>query len=284
MFYQKEKTKIENIGVLFSFYILFVLRFILIIFPNYFFDYNKNGWCIYSIGTYLFTLILIYFERKRLIDFKIDKISLSIIVFLKPLEPIILALVYKMDSQLSLSNIGGKVLVGISLLFLPVYLKIMKGMNTSNRQLSPLLIGFILGFICLIIKSFFQLESTINMSIENGFSLLLSFSAIYEVFYQMSYAAISEEPFFRGFVWGYLEKLKLNTILIVFIQIVLFTLGHLFYFKNNPISFFVYVPLTTLFLCIGIIVTKKLSASIVTHSIVNSLSPPINIIMNGLVK
>jgi len=87
---------------------------------------------------------------------------------------------------------------------------------------------------------------------------------------QLNNAALSEEPLFRGFIWGYLKKRNWKEHWILLFQAFIFSLGHIYYLPKLPIAF-----LGTFFagLVFGLVVwkSKSISASIVVHGLANSM-------------
>jgi membrane protease YdiL (CAAX protease family) len=100
-------------------------------------------------------------------------------------------------------------------------------------------------------------------------STLYSIGVIFP--YQIGYAAITEEPLFRGFLWGALRKQNWKEGWINIFQTILFTISHLYYFNTNRLALFITVPL-------GAFVFGKLASrsnskatSMVTHGMMNAL-------------
>ncbi|CAG0930278.1 hypothetical protein TFLX_01635 [Thermoflexales bacterium] len=95
--------------------------------------------------------------------------------------------------------------------------------------------------------------------------------AVPSFIYQLGYAAVSEEPLFRGFLWGYLRKLKCPEKWIWLFQTGLFMLGHIYYVTNAPVSFWIIVP-------VGGLVTgwlawrsRSIATSMAAHGALNAL-------------
>jgi len=89
--------------------------------------------------------------------------------------------------------------------------------------------------------------------------------------HQTGYAAVYEEPIFRGFLWGYLESKGLKEVRILLIQAGLFTLGHFYYFPNTLYSFLFIVPVCSLILGVLVEKTRTISSSIIAHGVINGL-------------
>jgi membrane protease YdiL (CAAX protease family) len=99
-----------------------------------------------------------------------------------------------------------------------------------------------------------------------------SFTFLLPVFFtQMTWAAVFEEPLFRGFLWGYLRRVQWENGWIWLFQAILFTLGHVYYLQTEAIGpWFVRMMLTSL--VIGFIAwrAKSIFASMVTHGMFNT--------------
>lgn len=92
----------------------------------------------------------------------------------------------------------------------------------------------------------------------------------YLFIYWMGHAAVLEEPAFRGFLWGYLEQHRWSGMRIWLLQAALFWLGHLRYI-DNPLLFWVTVPLGGLLLGWLSWHSKSLAPSMVAHAAYNTL-------------
>ena len=87
----------------------------------------------------------------------------------------------------------------------------------------------------------------------------------------MTWAAVLEEPLFRGFLWGYLRRVRWKDGWIWLFQALLITLGHVFYLKTEAIGpWFIRMMLPSL--VIGFIAwrAKSIFASMVTHGVFNA--------------
>jgi membrane protease YdiL (CAAX protease family) len=91
-----------------------------------------------------------------------------------------------------------------------------------------------------------------------------------QVFYQLGYAAVAEEPLFRGFLWGYLRKAGWKDVWIWLFQTGLFMLAHIYYINQLPISFWIIVPVSTLVLGALAWRSKTISASMGAHTMMNA--------------
>lgn len=236
--------------------------------------FARSEWIetIFQIGTYLLTACLIYFERKRLADFHIDKLGLIIIILIKPIQTIILS-IWKYDSQLTFPNYPS-LLIWLIAIFLAIALwRDRKALpKFTYASLGWLGMGVAVGLgmtLLLIYPGSLTIEKSI---IPNQFNAASGYrNPFVFMVYQLGYAAISEEPLFRGFLWGYLQKSKWKNVWIWLFQAGLFTFAHLYYFKTSPFSFWVVVPVGAL--TQGAIAwrSKTITSSMAAHAVGNAL-------------
>jgi membrane protease YdiL (CAAX protease family) len=235
----------------------------------------KASWIpiIYEIGTYFFSLLLIYWERRIIDLFNIDYFVLLLILVLKPIETIILKL-WGLNHFLAIDKIGGIIICIISLLFSILFIKEIKSFKSlkiSFINLLYIVIGIFVGIITIVILAYpssFQVnESYLPFSIKK----LLSSPFGIQILYQSGYAGVSEEPLFRGFIWGYLIKFGFKNWQAFLAQVFLFMLAHIYYINTLPISLFIIVPIGAI--STGLIVwkTKNISSSIAAHGVMNGL-------------
>jgi hypothetical protein len=83
---------------------------------------------------------------------------------------------------------------------------------------------------------------------------------------QMGYAAVTEEPFFRAFLWGYLRKAGWKHGWILLFQALLFVLAHVYTLKDFPISFWVIVPVGAVALGLLVWRSRTLVSSLAAHA------------------
>lgn len=134
-----------------------------------------------------------------------------------------------------------------------------------------ILIGIIAGIILALVLAIYKENQ------YKGIRVPLSFSVIFIPFItrfmtQITNAAIFEEPFFRGILWGYLRKKKWKEIYICLFQSGLFMLGHIYYINSIPFSFWIFVPLSGLVLGLLAWRSRSIATSMFAHGIINSLS------------
>ena len=198
---------------------------------------------VFSVGTYLLTAILIWWEREHLRDFWID--LAAAITFL------------------------------LQIFCFPIGIGLFAAMRRHQARFpSPppnvwrwALLGTIFAIVCNIFTLGLGMEpSSLRGSQQASFAFL-----ILAIFTQMTWAAVFEEPLFRGFLWGYLRRVRWKDGWIWLFQAILFTLGHVFYLRTEAIGpWFIRMLLPSL--VIGFIAwrAKSIFASMVTHGMFNA--------------
>ena len=88
----------------------------------------------------------------------------------------------------------------------------------------------------------------------------------------LGYAAATEEPLFRGFLWGHLRLAGWREGWIWLFQALLFMLGHIYYLPQLPVSFWVIVPLGGLIQGLLVWKSRTIVASMAAHGLSNVLS------------
>lgn len=237
--------------------------------------FTRPDWLdtIFQIGTYLLTACLIWWERDRLVDFYIDKLALGIIILFKPIQTIILSIWGVNELSLAFPNLPSLAFWIISLgLFLALWLSHAPLPKLSKLSWKWFGVGILVGLITILITAYpmsLQIDNSQIYGKPDILALLLQ--APVNFFYQLGYAAATEEPLFRAFLWGYLHKAGWKTVWIWLFQTGLFMLGHIYYIAKNPISFWFIVPLGGLTLGALVWRSKTISSSLAAHATVNAL-------------
>jgi len=185
----------------------FLVGFKMFVFVNETPDWLNS---IFQIGTYLLTAILIWWERGRLADFYIDRLALSIIILFKPIETLIL-MTWGFDTALTFPHWGSLIVWAIAAgLFIALWRSHLHlpGAQKSNWKWFGVGIGIGIGVAILL---GYPMSIQINSSpftypLHLWDILTILAQQVPSFFYQLGYAAVSEEPLFRGFLWGYLSK------------------------------------------------------------------------------
>lgn len=225
----------------------------------------------FQIGTYLLTACLIWWERDRLTDFYIDKLALGIIILFKPIQTIILA---KFNEQpFAFPSLPSLAFWIISLgLVLALWLRHAPLPKLSRLSFGWFGVGILVGLITVLIIAYpMSLQIDKSQIYDKPDFLAVLFQACGNFFYQLGYAAVTEEPLFRAFLWGYLQKAGWKTIWIWLFQAGLFMLAHIYYISKYPISFWFIVPVGALILGAIVWRSKTISSSLAVHATVNAL-------------
>lgn len=83
-------------------------------------------------------------------------------------------------------------------------------------------------------------------------------------------STLVEEVMFRGLLWMFLKKLNFSELKIVVLQAILFWLSHIYYANDNPISFWVIVPISSIVLGIVVWRTRSITSSTIAHILFNT--------------
>lgn len=232
---------------------------------------------LFQIGTYLLMAILIWWEKDRLADFHIDGLAIAIIILFKPIQTIILDFWGFRQLFLAFPNPGSLILwaiaLGLALALLVSHSTIPKPQVISLGWFG---IGTLAGIVIAIALGFpmsFQIPpSQINVAIGYKTQLLQALTPVFPSFpYQLGYAAVSEEPLFRGFLWGYLRKAGWRDVWIFLFQAGLFWLSHIYYLNRAPISFWIIVPVGAVVFGLMAWRSHSICTSMAAHASVNAL-------------
>lgn len=232
---------------------------------------------LFELCTYVLTLGLIWWERDRLALFHIDALSIVIIIFLKPIQTLFLGFLWitvQYDNILAFPRFPSLVIwIGAAVLFFVIRKKrpdLLKVQKTSWRWFG---IGILVG-----VGQALLLGYPMSLQLDPGFQnykpiLFNELLPILPIFvYQLGYAAVTEEPLFRGFLWGHLRKAGWNEWGIWLFQALLFALGHIYYLPQMPISFWVIVPVGSLVLGLLAWKSRTIVSSMAAHGFVNALT------------
>ncbi len=238
--------------------------------------WENNAWLepVYQIGTYFFTACLIWWERDRLVEFHIDKLALAIIILFKPVQTLMLGFWWGSVPILAFpkwpSLLIWLIALGLVLALWPSRALLPKLSKSSFRWLG---IGIVVGLLVVLLLGYPMSLQIDKSQIHGNINILAAFSspALIGFLYQLGYAAVSEEPLFRGFLWGYLQKLRWKGVWIWLFQAGLFMLGHIYYINEFPISFWIIVPVVSLVLGGLAWKSKTIASSLAAHATMNAL-------------
>ncbi|MGC9394823.1 MAG: CPBP family glutamic-type intramembrane protease [Anaerolineae bacterium] len=232
---------------------------------------------LFELCTYVLTLGLIWWERDRLALFHIDALSIVLIIFLKPIQTLYLGFLWitvQYDNILAFPRFSSLVIwIGAAVLFFVIRKKrpeLLKVQKTSWRWFG---IGILVGVGKALLLGY-PMSLQLDPSFQNYklilFNELLPILPIFV--YQLGYAAVAEEPLFRGFLWGHLRKTGWNEWGICLFQALLFALGHIYYLPQLPISFWITVPVGGLFFGLLAWKSRTIASSMAAHGLFNALA------------
>lgn len=237
--------------------------------------FSRPDWLdpIFQIGTYLLTACLIWWERERLADFHIDTLAIAIIILFKPIQTLFLALMGAQHLALAFPQ-------PLSLTLWVIAIVLLVTLRRSHTQFPKIqraslrwfAIGTMVGIATALLMGYpmsLQIDkSELPMRLELWPILVM---VVPNFVYQLGYAAVTEEPLFRGFLWGYLRKLKWPERWIWLFQAGLFMLGHIYYVTNAPISFWIIVPTGGLVMGWLAWRSRSIATSMAAHGAMNAL-------------
>jgi membrane protease YdiL (CAAX protease family) len=229
---------------------------------------NQMGAAIYEISTYLLTAFLIWWEREQLKDFHIDTPALALIIFLRPVQTLVLNY-WKVESPLAFPRPFGLPLWAISIgLVIALSKNGFKPVRTSARSLLWLAVGLFAGIGISIAENLSVFLSALG-HLQGPASTSRFFSSGLVLLYHLGFAPLNEEPLFRGFLWGYLRQSKWREMGILFFQAVLFTSAHVYFASQYPLTFWVLIPCTAILLGLLTWRARSIAPAIFTHGLVN---------------
>lgn len=225
---------------------------------------------VYEIGTYVLTLLFVWLERARLSDYYIDGLVVWLIVLFKPLQTLILAYWGYADSLAFPQWPSLIIWMAAASLIVALAWKDRGRFRVVRQSVWWFGWGLGVGAVMVVILSYPMSLQVTDADVPEAvglFSLLRPMSFLY----QIGYAAVSEEPLFRGILWGMLRKVGWHNTLIWLVQAALFVLGHVFYFGVFPMSFWIVVPVGSLILGGLAWRSRTIASSIGAHAISNAL-------------
>jgi len=255
----KIETNSKKNSVLYIIIVLLLLRFPLLYLGSFNIIPEEISFVIYLCVTYLFTGLFIYQNKDILPIYNITPIAL-IIFLLAPLAAIIAG----NDNDPTL--VVRLIMAALFLIFLLIRGKYKFKFSKVNIKkiiidvVLTALLCFIMPIVIHAIRGFPTIEAS-----------RMTFDIPYIWFFQLSLASVSEEPLFRGILWGFLRHKGIKEHWICIIQAVLFWVGHIYYF-NTGINFWIIHPLLAILLGLIVWKTKSITYSMILHSSVNTFT------------
>lgn len=221
---------------------------------------------IYEIFTYLLIVFLIWWEREQLAAYHLDFWSILIILFFKPLSVLLLPVMGLAKHPLALPHIPGIVILLIALVLVGLILwkKIDIGRPTGKGMLW-FIFGSLAGVALFVLYGILMIQ-WFGYPVPPDPGKLAWLAPLY----QLGYAAVSEEPLFRGFLWGGLKSAKVKEYWILLIQAFLFMIGHIHLLDTAQPGLFFGITFVNALL-FGLIVwrSRSLAASMGMHGFAN---------------
>jgi len=212
------------------------------------------------------TAFLIWWERDDLAAIHVDRLAVALIVFFKPAQTVMLSY-WGIDTSLTFPH-PASLFIWLVALLLAVSLELAApshapvGWRTATWVTSGLLAGLALSALANL-DAFRNTQELVPLSAVSA-STGLAF------FYQMGFAAVSEEPLFRGFLWGYVRRLGWNDAGVWLSQALLFMLAHLYFINALHIQFWLIVPAGGLILGLFAWRSRSIAPGMLAHAAYNS--------------
>lgn len=244
--------------------ILFGLRYPLLFLGEAAIIPPEFAFLFYTCFTYLFSGVFIVLYRKNLEQYNITKVALGVF-FLAPIMSIIMGNNY--DPSLWIRFLMAVVFIVI------LIIKRKDLIQISKKSVSTISINIILTLLlCATIPVLIHiLQGSPKVDLDSMTSEQAYFDLRRIWFFQLSSAAICEEPLFRGFVWGYMRNKNIKSIWICLTQAGLFWLGHIYYIDTG-LNFWIIHPAVAIILGLLVWKTKSITHTMVLHSSINTLT------------
>jgi membrane protease YdiL (CAAX protease family) len=225
----------------------------------------------FEVGTYLFTAIFLWWEARNLKEFHVDRLAIWIVVLFKPLETLLLK-ARDFDVPLAFPRPAAIAIWIIAIaLVLALWLRRKDLPRFRWSSLGWFGLGTLIGIGTSILLAWPMSYQAGDGVTPEAFWTILKQMAAWSFFYQIGYAAVSEEPLFRGFLWGAMRKAGWKEVWIWLLQAGLFMLGHVYFFSVYPISLFVIIPVGGLILGLVAWKSRTISATLPLHGAMNTL-------------
>lgn len=220
---------------------------------------------LFEIGTYTLIVFLIWWERENLQIHHMDALAIIIIILFKPLSTIILFF-WVPNDPIAFPNLlsFSFSIVAFILIVLILRKKIVLRMEI-RRTIFWFIVGGFLGIALFIVEGIIMIKYlNIPTPINPG-----NTAWIYPI-YQLGYAAVPEEPFFRGFLWGGLKKAGVKDLWILLIQAALFTSSHIHLItRSQPILLFGCIFIDAIIMGVLVWRSRLLSSTLSFHGFAN---------------
>lgn len=234
---------------------------------------NGEQWgpTIFQVGTYFLTAFLIWWERDALSEVHVDGLALIILLIFKPAQTLILRYL-GIDIPLAFPHPAGLLIWAIAIgLILALWRSGYKPVGINLSSLSWLAAGLMFGFVISALPNLRVFQSNANLGGHDyaGLSAVTK-SASVAFLYQLGFAAISEEPLFRGFLWGYLRRSGWREVYVWLAQAALFMSAHLYFKDALPFQFWIAVPASGLLFGVLAWRSRSITPGMMAHAAYNA--------------
>ena len=229
---------------------------------------GRNRWTgpVYEVLTYFLIGFLIWWEHAQLKAYHLDFWAILIIVIFKPLSVFLLPVMGMSEHPLALPHLPGIAILIIAVILFGLILWRKINIGTPDKQG---LFGYSFWAAWLVILF---VVYGILMIRYLGYPVPPDPGKIAWLapFYQLGYAAVAEEPLFRGFLWGGLKSAKVKEHWILLIQAFLFMIAHIHLLDTPQPALFFGITFVNAVL-FGLIVwrSRTLAASMGMHGFAN---------------
>jgi membrane protease YdiL (CAAX protease family) len=225
---------------------------------------------VYQLVAYLLIVFLICLNMNNLARYNVDRIGLFLMIFGMPLNTLLTKsnLPFPVPSQIDLSLLY----VPISVCFFGFVLTRSSVIPTLRvPSLVHLMTAVIVGVAAGTVTGFLIHKTQPNFIPQHATIAQLVLLPVQ----QYTYAALTEEPFFRGFLWGSMREAGFKTSSVFWTQSALFWIAHIYYFNQSPLSFWIIVPIGAVIFGLLVWFSKSLSTSLIAHGLMNGVGQAI---------
>jgi membrane protease YdiL (CAAX protease family) len=225
----------------------------------------------FQIGTYVLTALFVLWERDSLATFHIDGLALVIIIAAPPLSTVLLSLGGASNWPMAFPHWPSLVIWAVALAFLASLSRYKPTVRSSYaRSLGWFGLGIAAGVVASIAVRL-AVTLTAGTALQFAATGPVLLSVLQFLPYQVGYAGVSEEPLFRGFLWGQLRRSGWRDVWIWSLQAAAFGLVHLYMLLRAPLAFWSLVAPVALVGGLLVWRSRSLCSSMAAHAAINSI-------------